>query len=148
MATTVQQQAFEHPLVAYNYRVIVAGITMRFSRIEGLKWERTTIAYRDGLSFLEGEKICAYTVDRYSPVTLQQGLIAHENSLLNWLMQGDERPLEVFLCKSDGQPILSWKATRAIPVRLTPGLLDASSNDVVIDTLELQARGWSVNHPL
>jgi phage tail-like protein len=148
MATTVQQQAFEHPLVAYNYRVIVAGITMRFSSVEGLKWERSVITYRDGLSFLEGERISAYSLDRYSPVTLQQGLIAHDDSLLNWLMQGDERPLEVFLCKSDGHSILSWKANRAIPVRLTPGKLDASSNDVVIETLELQACGWSVNHPL
>lgn len=148
MATTIQQQALEHPLVTYNYRVIVAGITMRFSSVEGLRWERSTITYRDGLSFLEGEMMSAYSLDRYTPVTLQQGLIAHDTSLLNWVRQGDARTLEVFLCKPAGQPIISWKANRAIPVRLTPSLLVASSNDVVIDTLELQACGWSVNHPL
>jgi phage tail-like protein len=75
-------------------------------------------------------------------------LIAHDTSLLDWLKQGDARMLQVLLCQSDGEAILSWKANRAIPIRLTPAALDASSNDVAIDTLELQARGWSVNHPL
>jgi phage tail-like protein len=148
VAMTVQQQALEHPLVVYNYRVIVDNITMRFSKVEGLVWERSAITYRDGLSFLDGEMISTYSLDRYAPITLQQGLIAHDTSLLDWLKQGDARMLQVLLCQSDGEAILSWKANRAIPIRLTPAALDASSNDVAIDTLELQARGWSVNHPL
>ena len=142
----MQQQEQEYPLVAYNYRVIVGSMTMRFSRVEGLTWERSAIIYRDGLSFLEGELMNTYRIDRYVPITLQQGVVAQEQSLLEWLMRGDQRVLQILLCRSDGQPTLSWKSNRAIPIKLTPSTLDANSNDVAIDTLELQARGWSVNH--
>ena len=148
MAMTVGQQAREHPLVVYNYRVIVDSIAMRFSKVEGLVWERSTITYRDGWSFLDGEMISTYRVDHYAPITLQQGLISRDTQLLDWLKKGDARMLQVLLCKSDGEAILSWKAQRAYPIRLTPTTLDASSNEVAIDTLELQARGWSLNHPL
>lgn len=41
----------DYPLVAYNYRVIVGAITMRFTKVEGLVWERSAVTYRDGLSF-------------------------------------------------------------------------------------------------
>ncbi|MFN9619399.1 MAG: phage tail protein [Synechococcaceae cyanobacterium] len=148
MAMTVGQQAREHPLVVYNYRVIVDSIAMRFSKVEGLVWERSAITYRDGWSFLDGEMISTYRVDHYAPITLQQGLISRDTQLLDWLKKGDARMLQVLLCKSDGEAILSWKAQRAYPIRLTPTTLDASSNEVAIDTLELQARGWSLNHPL
>jgi len=148
MAMTVAQQALVHPLVVYNYRVIVHSITMRFSKVEGLVWERSAITYRDGWSFLDGEMISTYRVDHYAPITLQQGLISRDTQLLDWLKKGDARMLQVLLCKSDGEAILSWQAHRAYPIRLTPSTLDASSNEVAIDTLELQARGWSLNHPL
>ena len=144
----MQQQEQEYPLVAYNYRVNVGSMTMRFSRVEGLTWERSAIIYRDGLSFVEGEIMNTYRLDRYIPVTLQQGVVAQDKSLLDWLLIGDARVLQILLCHPDGKAILSWKANRAIPIKLTPSSLDASSNDVVIDTLELQASGWSVSHPL
>jgi phage tail-like protein len=148
VASTTKQQALEHPLVAYNYRVVVGNMTMRFSKVEGLVWERSVITYRDGLSFLDGEMISSYRIDRYAPITLQQGIIANDTALLDWLITGDARVLQVLMCQADGQAILSWKASRAIPVKLTPTSLEASSNDVIIDTLELQARGWSVSHPV
>ena len=70
MAMTVGQQAREHPLVVYNYRVIVDSIAMRFSKVEGLVWERSAITYRDGWSFLDGEMISTYRVDHYAPITV------------------------------------------------------------------------------
>lgn len=146
MAMTIAQQALDHPLVAYNYRVNVDEIAMRFSKVEGLVWERSAITYRDGLSFLNGEMISTYRVDHYAPITLQQGLVGGDTKLLDWLNKGDPRILQVMLCKANGQTLVTWKANRAIPIRLTPTTLDASSNDLAIDTLELQAKGWSISH--
>jgi phage tail-like protein len=137
----------DYPLVAYNYRVIVDTITMRFTKVEGLVWERSAITYRDGLSFLDGESISTYYISTYTTLTLSQGLIVADSSLHDWLRQGDARLLQVQLCQADGQPKIAWQANRAIPVKLTGANLDAQGNEVVVERLELRAKGWSIKHP-
>jgi phage tail-like protein len=138
----------DYPLVAYNYHVLVDRVDMRFSKVEGLAWERKAITYRDGLSFLDGESIGLSRVDTYSQLTLQQGVMEGDTSLHDWLGAGDVRTLQVQLCRADGAPVLTWQARRAVPIKLTGASLDASTNEVFIDTLELRAAGWSIKHPL
>lgn len=145
---TSAQATLVYPLVAYNYRVLLEGIDMRFSKVEGLVWERKALTYRDGLSFLDGESIALCRVDTYSQLTLQQGVIEGDTTLHNWLRVGDSRWLQVQLCRADGQAVLAWQASRAVPVKLSGASLDAKTNDVFIDTLELRAAGWSIKHPL
>ncbi len=145
---TTATAAATYPLVAYNYRVVVGTVTMRFAKVEGLVWERTAIPYRDGLSFLDGENLALCRVDAYTTLTLQQGVVATDSSLHAWLRAGDARMLQVQLCQADGQPVVAWQANRAIPVKLSGATLDANTNDVCIDTLELRAAGWSIQHPL
>ena len=140
--------AIDYPLVAYNYRVVVGQINMRFAKVDGLVWQRTAVTYRDGLSFLDGESIGFCRVETYTPLTLQQGVMATDSSLHDWLRMGDARWLQVQLCQADGQPVLAWQAARAIPVKLMGAALAANTNDVFIDTLELRAAGWSIKHPL
>ncbi|MFN6337997.1 MAG: phage tail protein [Cyanobacteriota bacterium] len=137
-----------YPLVAYNYRVVVDHITMRFSKVDGLVWERKAITYRDGLSFLDGESIGLYRVEAYTTLTLQQGVLAADSSLHDWLREGDARLLQVQLCAADGGAVMAWQANRAIPVKLTGASLDAKGGEVFIDTLEIRAAGWSIKHPL
>jgi phage tail-like protein len=70
--------------------------------------------------------------------------MASDAALISWLRSGDARMLQVLLCNADGQPALVWQAARAVPVKLTGSSLDASSNEVFMDCLELQAAGWSI----
>lgn len=136
-----------YPLVAYNYRVIVGSIAMRFTKVEGLVWERSAVTYRDGLSFLDGERIGTYYIDTYTTLTLSQGLVAADASLHDWLREGDARLLQVQLCQADGQAKIAWQANRAIPVKLAGANLDAQGNEVVVERLELRAKGLSIKHP-
>lgn len=137
-----------YPLVAYNYRVIVGAIAMRFTKVEGLVWERSAVTYRDGLSFLDGESLSTYYINTYTTLTLSQGVVVADSSLHDWLRQGDGRLLQVQLCQADGQPKIAWQANQAIPVKLTVANLDTQGNEVVVDRLELRAKGWSIKHPL
>jgi phage tail-like protein len=144
----VSPASSRYPLVAYNYRVLVQGVTMRFAKVDGLVWERKALPYRDGLSFLDGEQIALCRVDTYTTLTLQQGVLAAERNLYDWLQAGDSRWLQIQLCQADGQAVMAWQANRAVPVKLTGSSLDAKTNEVFIDTLELRAAGWSIKHPL
>ncbi|MFM8275892.1 MAG: phage tail protein [Cyanobium sp.] len=148
MAINVTAGALAPPLVVYNYRVLVGSLTMRFAKVDGLVWERQAVPYRDGLSFLDGETMGVCRVDAFTPLTLQQGVLAGDAQLHQWLKAGDSRMLQVQLCQPDGQAVLAWQANRAIPVKLTGSSLDAKGNDVFVDSLELRAAGWSIKHPL
>jgi len=146
-ALTPSAKPADYPLVTYNYRVMVGPIAMRFTKVEGLAWERSAVTYRDGLSFLDGESISTYYISTYTTLTLSQGVVVADSSLHDWLREGDARMLQVQLCQADGQPKIAWQANRAIPVKLTGANLDAQGNEVVVERLELRAKGWSIKHP-
>jgi phage tail-like protein len=148
MARPATSWPVEPPLVVYNYRVLVGSLMMRFAKVDGLVWERKAVPYRDGLSFRDGETIGLCRVDAFTPLTLHQGVLGGDSLLHDWLKTGDSRMLQVQLCGADGQALLAWQANRAVPIKLTGSSLDAKANDVFIDSLELRAAGWSINHPL
>jgi phage tail-like protein len=51
--------------------------------------------------------------------------------------------MEISLCDESGLPVLMWKIAAAVPTSLKAPTFSAQSNDVSIDTLELQAKGVS-----
>lgn len=146
MAQTPEQQRYLHPLPVYNFRVDVAGISIRCAKVTGLQREYRTLTYRHGLSFREGEQIAKYFVDQYTPLTLEQGTVIGSRFLHEWLETTQERLLAIHLCDESGSPAVTWRVRKALPVRLVAPEFDAKSNDVVIDTLELMAAGISIEH--
>jgi phage tail-like protein len=144
VAQTLPAQRASYPLAAYNFRVTVDGHAMRFAKVSGLAREYQTLTYRHGLSFVEGEQIAKYYVDKYTSVTFEQGTIVGARFLYDWLERKDKCSVEVSLCDSTGTPVLSWRIAKALPVKLSAPIFDAKTNDVSIDTLEIKAAGISV----
>ena len=146
MAETRQQQRSSYPLAAYNFRVNVDGTTMRFAKVSGLQREYQTLSYRHGLSFVEGEQIAKYYVDKYASVTLEQGTVIGSKFLHEWLERKTKVAVEVSLCDSEGTPVVAWRIAKALPVKLSASAFDAKTNEVAIDTLEIKAAGISIVH--
>lgn len=146
MAQTKQEQRALHPLAAYNFKVTVDGVAMRFAKVTGLQREHQVVTYRHGLSFLEGESISKFHMDRFVPVTLEQGTVAGQKGLHQWLEKGKPCAMEVSLCDEKGVPVLSWSIARALPVKLSAPAFDASTNSLSIESLEVRAAGISIKH--
>lgn len=146
MALSTADQRASYPLAAYNFRVTLDGVSMRFSKVSGLNREYKTVTYRDGLSFKEGEHITRYFVDAFRAVTLEQGTVIGSKGLLDWLEDGTARPLEVSLCDAQGVPVIAWRIAKAVPVKLVAPTFDARSNESAVDTLEVQAAGITIIH--
>ena len=148
MAQTADFQKSSYPLPAYNFRVTVDGTSMSFSEVSGINLEYETVTYRHGLSFWEGEAIKRYRFDKYFPVTLKRGTVKGITFLHDWLKEGDmgTRALEVSLCDEGGQPVVSWRIAKAVPVKLEAPNFDASTNEVSIESLEIMAAGISMEH--
>lgn len=147
MADSLEQQRATYPLSAFNFRVEVGAEDWCFSKVSGLSREYQTVTYRDGLSFTDGELLQRFHVDKYVPVTLEQGVVPHRTTLYEWLEQGDARPITIHLCDAAGRPALTWRLRRAIPVKLSAPTFDAKTNEVSIDTLEIRAAGIAVGNP-
>jgi phage tail-like protein len=149
MALSADAQKKSYPLVAYNFRVSVAEISMSFTEISGLAVEHDYATYRHGLSFLEGESLATVYFDRFIPVTCKRGVILGSNPffLYDWLKKGDLRSMNVSLCDETGTPVLSWKVAAAVPTSLKAASFSASANEAAIDSVELRVRGVLVATP-
>lgn len=146
MAESVDVQRASYPLPAYAFRVEIEGQAMRFAKVSGLQREHQTQTYRHGLSFMEGEQIAKYFVDKYVSVTLEQGSMIGSTFLLDWLETRKPVVMQVSLCDEQGVPVIEWRIAKALPVKLGAPSFDAKSNEVAIDTLELKAAGITVRH--
>lgn len=148
MALTREALARTYPRPACAFRVTVEGESgfVRFARVSGLEQEYKTLTYSDGLSFLDGEGIVKYYVDKYITVTLEQGVVAGDDFLVRWLEERGPRNLSVSLCGEAGVPLVSWHIARALAVKLTGPSFDAATNEVAIDRLEVKAAGIRIEH--
>jgi phage tail-like protein len=146
MAQASQEQLTLHPLAAYNFKVNIDGVEMRFAKISGLAREHQTVTYRDGLSFLEGERLSKFYIAAFVPITLEQGTVRGHRFLAEWLARSTPSAMEISLCDGQGTPVVAWRIARAVPVKLTAPTFDAAANQLSIDTLEIKAAGISIKH--
>jgi len=146
VAHAKQEQRASYPLAAYNFRVTVDGTAMRFAKVSGLAREHQTVTYRHGLSFMEGEQIAKYYMDKYVSITLEQGVVLGSKFLHAWLEQKTRSSMEISLCDERGIPAIAWRIAKAVPVKLGASAFDARASEVAIDSLEVKAAGISIVH--
>ena len=146
MAISAAEQRVQYPLTTYNYRVSLGGAEVSFSELSGLTIDYETTTYRHGLSFAEGEIIVRHRLDKYVPLTLKKGVVYGLKVLCDWLASGETRTLDINLCDEQGAPAVTWHIGKAIPVKLAGPTLNASGNEVAIDSLELRVTGISIEH--
>lgn len=135
-----------YPLALYNFRVAVATRSMSFAEVSGISIPYEHVVYRHGLSYWEGEDITTFHLDSFIPISLRRGTIPDGDLLFlhDWLKSRTLRRVDVFLCDQAGNPLMSWEIAKAVPVKLTAPTFAASTNEVAIDTLDLQARGVNI----
>lgn len=129
-------------LMAYNFSVSVAELTMGFAEVSGLVREHKAVTYRHGLSFWEGERIAKVHDDKFVPITLKKGTTVAGAALLHlWLESKVELMMRVSQLDARGLTAVSWRILRALPVKLSAPTYDASAGQVSIDTLEVMGAG-------
>lgn len=146
MAETKKDQKSNYPLPAYNFKVTIDGTAISFSDVSGLNVEYEKITYRHGFSYWEGESINKFYIDKYISITLKKGMVQGIDFLYQWLKDKETRNVEVSLCGEEGQPVISWKIAKALPVKLEAPSFNADTNDVSIESLEVMAAGISIEH--
>jgi phage tail-like protein len=144
MALSQTEQRAQYPLAAYNFRVMVDGVDLSFTEISGLTKEYETVTYKHGLSFWEGESITKFRYDKYVDLTMKRGVVNGLNELYRWIDAVEKKSMTISLCDDRGLPVITWEVKKAILVKMEAPSLQASSNEVYIETLTWKVAGISV----
>jgi phage tail-like protein len=135
------------PFAAFKFRVEIAGIQRAgFHEVSGLDAGQETIDYREGSDkTMTARKLAGLM--KFSNIVLKRG-ITQDMDLWKWrklVMDGKiaeaRRNGAIILIDGEGNDAARWEFRDAWPVKLSGPSLNATGNDVAIETLELVHEG-------
>jgi phage tail-like protein len=142
-----------YPPVGFHFKVEVLGLPpndndVRFTEVSGLSLEMGTEEIAEGG---ENRFIQKYpTRAKYPELVLKRGLLL-SSELLSWIRQCIEdyriepKNVDIKLLNEEHQPLLTWHVVNAYPTKWAVSDLNAASNAVVIETLQLYYQYFSLD---
>jgi phage tail-like protein len=132
------------PVGELGFLVEIPGFQIgHFAECTGLAVEYEVLEYQEG-----GQNDFVHKLRgrlRYPNVVLKRGL-TEQRGLLEWFARAQDvarRPTVVIrLCAPDGSTVRSWACADAFPIKWTGPSLNAASNGVASEQLELAHRGF------
>lgn len=141
-----------YPLPVFHFSAsIVEGQDEGFTEVAGLSVNTEVIEYRDGLSKQYGvRKLAGLT--KFDNITLKRGIISNKNEFFEWIdktIKGkvpERRSVSISLLNEEGSPAVTWKVTKAWPVKVEGPSFNSTGNDVAVESIELAHEGFTVEH--
>jgi phage tail-like protein len=139
-----------HPFTALHFMVKWgdSGNTVSFSEVSGLTLESEPIEYRGGDDIsLTVRKLPG--LRKYGNVTLKRGIVPAENGFWDWwntIQSGtvERRPVTISLLNEEHKPVVNWEIQDAWPVKVEGPGLNATGNEIAIETLEFAHEGMKI----
>ena len=138
----------DNPYLNFNFLVDLGlGEEMGFSEVEVPSGEIEVIEYREG-----GDRVNSARklpgLAKYPNVTLKRG-ITGRTDLFEWWKsvrdgQAQRRDVTITLLDEQRQAVLRWHLRNAWPVKIEASQLNATGNEVVIESLELSHEGLEI----
>lgn len=120
---------------------------VRFQSLSGLSVEYDYESYKEGGENRFEHKLPVRT--RYSDMILKRGMLT-DSEIINWFnrafrdRQFEPSDINVFLLNEKGDPLKTWKVVHAIPKKWLISDLNSTENAIVVETLELTYRYFTV----
>jgi phage tail-like protein len=127
-------------VVIFALGVVPNPIDLRFQRVSGLSASISTVSVREG-----GQQLYTHRLPdmvSYENLVLERGFMVGSPLNIEFNMAFSQMKFApsnvmVTLLNDDALPIAGWMFVQAFPVRWSTADLDASRDEVLIDTLEL-----------
>lgn len=141
------------PYRNFKFEVEIVGfVRAGFSKVTGLKHTVETLQYREGGENETPRKLPGQST--YDDVVLEHGM-STDSDFIEWMntiftldssegVQGDDnfrKKVVLYLKDKAGNRVKKWTILNAWPNELTSPDLDASANEVAIETLKLANEG-------
>jgi phage tail-like protein len=137
------------PYIIGNFLVEIDGITSAsFSEVSGLEASIDVIDYRNGDSKVDSVQKLPGS-NKFTNITLRRGMVP-DLSLWNWMQTGlngnvQRTSVSITLLDRADNPVWRWNLTNAWPCKWAAPVLNAQSNVVAIETLEICYEGLAVS---
>ncbi|HEX8314848.1 MAG TPA: phage tail protein [Flavisolibacter sp.] len=137
-----------YPLSKYHFRVDWGGQQVSFSEVSGLSMEVEVVEYREGSSPSQ-QAVKIPGLKRFSNLVLKRAVQKNDNEFFNWIKTVgvgavDRRDIVISLLNEAHEPVVGWKVRNAWPCKYEVAGLDATANEVLIETLELAHEGFEI----
>lgn len=119
----------------------------RFQSASGLSVEYDTEEFREGGENRFVHKLPVRT--KYSDLVLKRGMLVGSETV-EWFLAAfrerafQPRTVNVILLNDKSEPLRTWNVAHAVPKKWTVSDFNANENSVVVETLELTYRYFSV----
>lgn len=140
-----------YPPWGFYYKVEFEGSRepdeARFQAVSGLSVEYDTEEYKEGGENRFTHKLPVRT--KYSDLVLKRGMLTGSETI-TWFLEAfrerkfQARTVSVILMNEQGQPLRTWSVAHAVPKKWTVSDLNANENALVIETLEMTYRYFSI----
>jgi phage tail-like protein len=139
-----------YPIPVFHFRVEWGGKNVGFSEASGLTQEVQVIEYRDGADPTYGN-IKMPGLHKVNNITLKRGISKGDNEFFTWLSSVklntvERRDLVISLLNENHEPVMTWTAVNAWPVKVEGPGLKASGNEVAVESIELAHEGVTLKN--
>ena len=138
----------QYPLSKYHFVVEWGGGQTSFTEVSGLSLELAVVEHQSGNS-PEQSTTKMPGLKKYSNIVLKRGIQAGDKDFFNWINtvqmnQVERRDVTVSLLNERHEPVMVWRIRRAWPCKYVVGDLNASSNEILFETIELAHEGLTL----
>lgn len=146
MSTTSELIADEYPIPSYRFVVSLGEDQVAFKSVSGLDIKYDSIEYKDGTGGVYRMPGQLQKVN----ITLNKGIFSGANELYNWinsisLNRVEKKDLMISLTNESGSELLvTWNVSNAFPTGLTGPSFDATSNEISVQEITLEADRVSI----
>jgi phage tail-like protein len=142
------------PYSAFNFQVVINGVSDdgqavrgSFTEVSGLEVEIAPIEYRNGSEDITVRKIPG--LKKFTNITLKRGVVG-DLALWNWIKSVLEGRVQradgsIMLLDENRQEVMRWNFRRAWPCKWSGPSLNAKTNEIAIETLEICHEGLEVD---
>jgi phage tail-like protein len=133
-----------YPLPKFHFMVEWGnGYKTGFTEVTGLDIQIEAIEYREGNS-KQDSKVKMPGMRKYSNITLKRGTFEGDTDFYNWVNTAERSDIIIKLLNEGLEPVLTWKAVNAFPVKVQASDLKADGNEVAIESMEIAHEGLSL----
>ncbi|TNE57307.1 MAG: phage tail protein [Bacteroidetes bacterium] len=121
---------------------------VRFQSVSGLSVEYDYESFKEGGENRFEHKLPVRT--KYSDMVLRRGMLT-DSDVYKWCLKAfrdrefEPADLNIILMNEKGEPLRTWSITHAIPKKWSVSDLNANENAIVIETLELTYRYFTIH---
>jgi phage tail-like protein len=144
----------EDPYASHQFEVVVTGISDdgtavkgSFSECTGLDVSMDPIEYRNGSEDFTPRKIPG--LKKFPNIVLKRGIIG-DLTFWNWMLEGMNGTVHrtegsIILLDEAKNEVFRWHFKRGWPTKFTGPALNAKTNEIAIETLEIAHEGLSID---